>query len=246
MRLPLFALSFCVAAQVQASTLLTRVYEGIVRSGTYDIASGPLTGSSPYDFTLNSRTDLAGTAFTLTTSVTLGDFGEALDNRPVRLTLAGAGLDATRSANGTSFALSFFPNRDYPDFVSFWNSVSNYDPNFDPLNYDYIGAYIFASRAPNGSESSASLLTSEDFVPIDASGLPSPFNGSSLTYQSVRSANGSGTQIYAFLNVDVRHFTQTLEAGPAAGVPEPASWLLMIAGFGLVGTARRRLKPLSA
>jgi hypothetical protein len=33
---------------------------------------------------------------------------------------------------------------------------------------------------------------------------------------------------------------------PAPGVPEPASWALMIGGFGLTGAALRRRKPVSA
>lgn len=35
-------------------------------------------------------------------------------------------------------------------------------------------------------------------------------------------------------------FTHGVVAG---GVPEPSSWALMIAGFGLVGAARRRREP---
>ena len=34
--------------------------------------------------------------------------------------------------------------------------------------------------------------------------------------------------------------------GPGPGVPEPASWALMIAGFGMVGTALRRRKAVLA
>ena len=36
------------------------------------------------------------------------------------------------------------------------------------------------------------------------------------------------------------------EINQVAGVPEPASWALMIAGFGLVGTAARRRRPVAA
>ncbi len=34
-------------------------------------------------------------------------------------------------------------------------------------------------------------------------------------------------------------------AGIGSGVPEPASWALLLAGFGLVGTAARRRRPLA-
>ena len=37
----------------------------------------------------------------------------------------------------------------------------------------------------------------------------------------------------------------TLTNAIPGGVPEPASWALMIAGFGLVGAAARRRKPVA-
>ena len=47
---------------------------------------------------------------------------------------------------------------------------------------------------------------------------------------------------YGFENVAGRAVTATTAAG-VAGVPEPASWALMIGGFGLVGGALRTRRP---
>ena len=55
-----------------------------------------------------------------------------------------------------------------------------------------------------------------------------------------------------FFSFDGTHFTAQVQRGIALdliqvlGVPEPASWAMMIAGFGLVGAVRRRRSALAA
>jgi len=37
-----------------------------------------------------------------------------------------------------------------------------------------------------------------------------------------------------------------LAGSPVAGVPEPAAWILLVGGFGMIGAAMRRRKLLTA
>jgi hypothetical protein len=103
---------------------------------------------------------------------------------------------------------------------------------------------IFHSGSPGGGE----------FLQVD---FASAANLSSLTVYSrsdccternlfnVSIFNGAGATLYSGV-VDVRGVpnagpvTVNFDAVIPGGVPEPASWALMIAGFGLVGAAARR------
>ncbi len=70
--------------------------------------------------------------------------------------------------------------------------------------------------------------------------------GDNLTVIGVSSGAGSGWSLGVF-NGAIDHFAYDFAGGPTAnfdfavaGVPEPASWALMIGGFGLSGTMLRR------
>lgn len=59
-------------------------------------------------------------------------------------------------------------------------------------------------------------------------------------------ANGAfGFYNYSQANVLYAGLTQQ-EAPPVPGVPEPATWAMLIAGFGLVGVAARKRRPATA
>jgi hypothetical protein len=66
---------------------------------------------------------------------------------------------------------------------------------------------------------------------------PSLFSGSYASLNGIEIRFGPDA-----FNVGIDNIDFTVANGPAA-VPEPASWALMIAGFGLVGSAMRRRKP---
>ena len=67
--------------------------------------------------------------------------------------------------------------------------------------------------------------------------------GSFVTGISVGVGGGAGLQYHAFAGNVTLHTTggsTTYNFELGAAVPEPASWLMMIAGFGLIGSAMRR------
>ena len=79
-------------------------------------------------------------------------------------------------------------------------------------------------------------------MPFDFDGLSarSPFNamraggffGLSTKNNPDGAPGGTGTAIFSLGSVTV----------PTAAVPEPATWAMMIGGFGLIGAASRRAK----
>ncbi len=105
-------------------------------------------------------------------------------------------------------------------------NASNYD--------DYLGIHQTAFNPGNALQNAVAY--SDDF-----NGLNAGFTALALS---------AGVQYFAvssgFSNSDFGAFTLTIR-GPGdilgagnAGVPEPAAWAMMIAGFGLVGGAMRR------
>jgi hypothetical protein len=100
------------------------------------------------------------------------------------------------------------------------------DPNIVNLVFTYVGPDFRNSGGP--------------FVPFDFNGLSarSTFNGmTDDAFFGLSTKNnpdgvpgGSNTPVYSLGSITV----------PFAAVPEPASWAMMIGGFGLIGAASRR------
>ncbi len=59
-------------------------------------------------------------------------------------------------------------------------------------------------------------------------------------------AQGTGTLITGFLAVTPDSAGLGPDIANIGAVPEPASWALLVAGFGLIGTAARRRRPHAA
>ena len=84
---------------------------------------------------------------------------------------------------------------------------------------------------------------------IDIQGAePGPANGTigSVTLGGLN-LTGDHHTIQFFQNTTfVWTFVSEVTFDGTAGIPEPATWAMMIAGFGLVGAAARRRRPLAA
>lgn len=106
---------------------------------------------------------------------------------------------------------------------------------------DFNGVVTIALLRADGSET---LLTPVDarqdnggllfFGVIDAD---DPFVG--VRFSAAQVGGGATTDLFGFDDLTVADAGQ-LAGDPVTGVPEPASWAMLIGGFGMVGAALRR------
>jgi hypothetical protein len=109
---------------------------------------------------------------------------------------------------------------------SFQNELFNGDgspsDDFDGLNFDQGGP--IERNASRFSLLQVDELSTRDF--LNWSGTPYTNSGQFVVFEyGIRDNAGSNSPFYL---------------GQAANVPEPASWAMLIVGFGLVGVAARR------
>ena len=143
-----------------------------------------------------------------------------------------------------------------------WDSpapdAGNYD--FDHASdgiYTYTETFSLAGYKP-GTASFSGMFASDNTVDsITLNGTTLAASGGS--YSSLQSFNSSGATFNAGVNTltfTVRNFANGQGSNPTglfvelagtADVPEPASWALLVTGFGLVGiAARRRVRAVAA
>lgn len=140
-----------------------------------------------------------------------GDYNGAA-NRPV--------CQAVVLSDGGAKALSFSAPLENPYLALMnWDGVTVlFDAPFDLVSY---GSGYFGTGTPL------------------VNGFSTGFTGDGPVHAILR-FNGTFTSI-GFTDTDSgRPRFLTVGAGPAAVVPEPASWAMLIAGFGVVGSALRR------
>lgn len=199
-------------------------------------------------------------------TVATGNFGSdvAPDNSPVLISTTGGTTFTFAASGSTSVDGGCFAGPDggcYPDESSFGvgpaNGIGTYQGPSDAL----IGVFLDAST-PSGTGGPASLdftdpsvVSLAGFTPLlnqiffigdgltgpgDGSGSVQTFlapTGATRLYLAVADSYGSSTGNLGSLDV-------TYDA--TGGVPEPAAWALMLAGFGLTGAALRRRRTLAA
>lgn len=152
--------------------------------------------------------------------------GESEDNGPTTIVLnLGAKITLTRPDN-TKLVI------DAPTVQESFNATA-----FDGVA-DYAGTSgVTYTGIQNSLSNTATLTSAADLALFTGTGtVAAPVTG-------VGNSSGSGAG-----NLDTQFRTQASATGSieytfAPGVPEPASWALMIAGFCMVGIAARRRKP---
>ena len=108
--------------------------------------------------------------------------------------------------------------------LGFW--VGSFVDALTTVELDVDGAFVGNFTSPTGGSSPGEGVNYVNFsVPVTATGISTTF---AFFYAGGRSVAG----------LDDVSFSST-----AAAVPEPASWALMITGFGVLGAAMRRAKP---
>lgn len=79
----------------------------------------------------------------------------------------------------------------------------------------------------------------------DSSGIFALRAGETYTFSVVNGSNIAGRSFGdAYIGVVAGTFWWTIQEFPAAGVPEPSVWALMIGGLGMVGVALRRRRAI--
>jgi hypothetical protein len=150
-----------------------------------------------------------------------------VDNAPVGVTLSGSYSTFTTSVGNAAQ-----PPSDPTDFVGLQTGES-----LTIHSVQGFKAFSFYMGSPDDY----------NYVTVDGVTL----NGSALMGDPTVSANGDqkvGRTVFYDLGGDVAHDITFSSTGVAfefdnvavAGVPEPATWALMIGGFGLAGVALRR------
>lgn len=179
------------------------------------------------------------------TSLGLQKFNPALGTlQSVKVTLFGnlsgslrfESFDASPSTIVTNLSASLTLTR--PDNSTLIVTIPAFSQTFNVAafdgTFDWGGTSGFTSAAINASSSNAVVLTGATDLAL-FTGLGSL--NSPLRAQGTSSATGSGNLVTQFTTKAGGYATVEYTF---AAVPEPASWALMLGGFGLIGVALRR------
>ena len=153
-------------------------------------------------------------------------------------TTAGSAIDSTYSALGLTFSNAVFhqclggcPAPNLGMFISSPNFLQSFTVAFG----NGISNFTFSNVSNSGASAQAFDINGNLLTSVNFSGFPGTFT---LNASGIRSVTfGVGTQF----GVDDFSYEGSALAG---AVPEPGVWAMMILGFGAIGAAMRRRKPL--
>lgn len=167
------------------------------------------------------------------------------DQTGVNLSYAVAeGFGSTRSANGgyIAYTESYKTTGDRGatgDFRTF-NDVA--EIRFDvAVGFTLTLDSLFAATVFNGTLENVEFRVYDlAFNPLSSrtSNLPQ-FGGKTIQFGDT-STSGLILQFNRFGSFAIDNLTFSVNATPSGAVPEPAIWAMMIAGFGMIGSAMRR------
>ncbi len=244
------ALSAAAATPAAATTIIVTV-EGTVSYGSDDyntLGLGTDLAGLPVSmvFTFDDQTPGADLDNTQASGQYLRgygpDRGTGYDFSPGSAVVTIGGVD--RSIGGdydSGYSTTYYSGSDplFQDSVQTYAGDEKYTYDSDQIVVERTLGYAQGGVGGLDILSSASLYQSLDLQP--GSDL-SPWG--SLQFESYDYVNSAYTEsIFGSLNsYDLTFKVATLD-GPLGAVPEPATWALMILGFGLVGGAMRRQRP---
>lgn len=172
--------------------------------------------------TLQNVTPNGGNDFTFTYQGTLGgDEGVRSGDRLIIFDFAGY-IAGSISADGNTNVATSVENTS----SAFVTPGFNDDPNIPNLVFTYTGPEFHNTGGP--------------FSPVDFNNLSarSTFSGRAVDAFFTLTTKNNPDGVPGGSNTAV--FTLGQVAVPASAVPEPATWAMMLGGFGLLGAATRR------
>lgn len=209
-------------AAVKIARFTGTVVSGYDETGVFaapftDLAGYSWVATYTYDKTLGGYLETDGVSY----EYSIGGFNYGFPVSPIisaSITINGV----TRSVGGTSSARVYTSNLPY---------VSHYAQDESNNGLTSVNNYIQIFNDPIGAPASLD----QNFGPVAATNGYGWADWATYDYTT-----GTYTELAsAYLGTDAVY-----SVGNA--VPEPASWALMIAGFGLVGTALRRRRALAS
>jgi hypothetical protein len=246
-RILLAALACAGAATPVIATTYTATYTGKIGFGfdTTGMFGGASASLNEVDYRMVYTIDDAAPGAAFGTTPTTSGISGSGTNGPVRLAITIKGV--THVLNGSQIGtaatidelhVSGAPYNGLVDKVSHSSKEYSYTPAF---YHGWSAETYISSYAQN-------FVTSPDFrVPViydGTTGTDSQYNLVELNdYDYV-----TRTQVnYAYMNMRIGEYTFAQVAAPPTGnVPEPASWALLVAGFGLTGGVMRRRRRSTA
>lgn len=145
-------------------------------------------------------------------------------NSPVTLTLrSGAGLTGSVITSRT-MTLPTQPN--YPNNAWF--------------DFDFTGTALTAGQTYTAELTTSSALLGLIYGPDVNIYTGVPLGGDAYAGGQIYANNGIATNCANDHSICDANFRFTTTGSATAAVPEPASWAMMLGGFGLMGTAMRR------
>lgn len=197
----------------------------------------------------NGGTSSAGTSGT--------DYGISFGGNALNICLNTPGVSCSNTSRGgigdpaSQRGALFFLDGD----ETFMNIAAGFDTGF---SFNYVSAnYSGAVRVFDGLNGTGNLLATLDLTP-NAGNCDSsysmgagfcPFSPFGVTFDGIAhsvSFAGVADQIVFDDITFGSDVPGNPDVPPVSGIPEPASWVLLIAGFGLVGGAVRRRQPRTA
>jgi hypothetical protein len=216
-----FALPLAAALFSLSSVANAVVVPGVYNTGlgAGGVALAPGDGQTDANYTVTA-TDAAGVTVG-NAALTYYDPAYLTDgplSRIVNGTGTGAGTAGTTTTFSTSFSLA----------------------GFDPMNATLSGQVLFDNFGEiflNGNQVGGTVTGFGSLTPF---GTNSNFFAAGLNTLSFVLHNQGGPEAFQVAGL-------TVTAAPlVGGVPEPASWALMVMGFGLVGASlRKRVRPVA-
>lgn len=213
------------SAAVMSATFTGVLYTGVDDTGAFSAAGTSLVGA---DFSVNFIYDTA-----------LGDLGPYYGGQKV---FGGPGYDSFAQPL-LSMSMTVFGETlkiTQAGYGPFDHTEGYAFPDFADYSNDYAqGTFAFWGYVGHstGPFMTANLYT-DDAVPDDVS---TPFTAHRVAgYSGLAQILLPGADHFIEGSTDMVVVTKLRDSAPVGGVPEPATWALMILGFGVAGTMLRR------